>query len=118
MSKREPIVSLMDILDEINNIELFVKDIFSFEEFQTNKLVFYATIKALENIGEAVKNLPKNVKQKYDYSWKEIAGFRDIIAHEYFGVDKEIVWDVIQTELVGLKKAVYNLIEQINKGKK
>ncbi|HEK24905.1 MAG: DUF86 domain-containing protein [Desulfurella sp.] len=118
MSKREPLLILMDILDEINNIELFVKDISSFDEFQNNTLVFYATIKALENIGEAVKNLPKSVKQKYDYSWKEIAGFRDIIAHEYFGVDKEIVWDVIQTELLELRKAVYILIEQINKSQK
>ena len=104
MSKKRDIkLYLEDILDEIERIRRFVKDIKSFEEFYKNDLIYYAVLKSLENIGEAVKNIPEEIEKNYSVEWRKIAGFRDVIVHDYFGIDLEIVWDVIQTKLPELE---------------
>ena len=70
-----------------------------------------ATLRNLEILGEAVKHLPGNLASLYpDVAWKNIAGFRDFLAHAYFGVDEEIVWDSISTKLDPLETAVQALI--------
>ena len=72
-----------------------------------NKLIRDAVIRNLEVIGEAVKNIPKTVKDKYpQIEWREIAGLRDILAHRYFEVDLEIIGDIIKNKLPGLKDKV------------
>lgn len=58
----------------------------------------------MENIGEAVKNLPDDFKEDSDLEWSDIAGFRDMIVHQYFNADPEIVWDIVQNELSELKE--------------
>jgi uncharacterized protein with HEPN domain len=90
--QRHPKVYLKDILKAIKKIENYVENL-NFRKFSTNELVQDATVRNLEIIGEAVKKIPKEIKNKYpEIAWKKIAGLRDILIHEYFGVDLDILW--------------------------
>jgi uncharacterized protein with HEPN domain len=72
-----------------------------------------ATLRKLEVIGQAVKNLSTATKTRQpDIPWKRIAGMRDKVIHDYFGVNLEIVWAVVQQELPKLRAAVAELLEQ------
>ncbi len=110
--KREIKIILQDILDETNRINKFTHEIVNFQTFAKNELVFYAVLKALENVGEAVKNIPEDIKQQYPLEWKKIAGLRDVIIHEYFGIDAEIIWDVVKNKIPELERAVNSLISK------
>lgn len=102
--KREYKDYVKDILDSIEKIELFVKDIKNIEDFSNDEKTILAIEKLLENIGEAVKKIPKSVKDKYhSIQWQEIAGMRDILIHEYFGVDYEVVWKTIKEDIPAIK---------------
>jgi len=71
-----------------------------------------ACVRSLEVIGEAVKNLSEDFKIKEpDLEWRKIAGFRDKLIHYYFGVDWDIVWDVIRNKIPPLEKEIKQLIE-------
>lgn len=72
-----------------------------------------AVIRNLEIIGEAVKNLSENLRnQHFDIPWKQIAGMRDEMIHEYFGVDLDIVWNVVERDIPALKKKVNQLLSE------
>lgn len=73
-----------------------------------------AIIRRLEIIGEAVKNIPDDFKDKHpDVPWKEIAGMRDILIHEYFGVNLERVWKTAKEDLPEFKKTVSEILKEI-----
>jgi uncharacterized protein with HEPN domain len=96
---REVDVFFKDILQAINRIEAYTKGV-SYEAFHGNNLVQDAVVRNLEIIGEAVKHIPEGLQKQYpDIEWKKIAGLRDILIHAYFGIDKEIVWDVVENKL-------------------
>lgn len=100
---REILDYLEDILESINNIERFVEGM-DFNDFKKDEKTIYAVIRALEIIGEAVKNIPEEIKKKYpEIPWKNMAGMRDKLIHEYFGVNKRVVWDAIKEELPNIK---------------
>ena len=64
----------------------------------------FASIKQIEIIGEAAKNLSDETKQNYPtIEWREISGLRNILVHEYFGVDIDLIWQIIQTDIPNLK---------------
>lgn len=114
MSKKRNVrLYLEDILDEITRIKNFIKNINSYNEFLKNEMVYYAVLKALENIGEAVKKIPDKEKQYYPIDWKKISGFRDVIVHDYFGIDLEVVWEVIQKKLPELEIAVKFIFKKL-----
>ena len=70
-------------------------------------------IRNLEVIGEAVKKIPEEIRTQYPaVEWKKIAGVRDILIHEYFGIDVEIVWDIVQTKLPMLESQIAKLIAE------
>lgn len=97
---------LKDILDSIDKIEEYTKDL-SFEEFSHNEMVIDAVTRNFEIIGEASKNLPSKIKALgSDIPWNEMAGMRDKVIHEYFGVDLDIVWKTIKHRLPELKTAL------------
>ena len=76
----------------------------NFDEFNNDKKTLNAVIRSLEVIGEAVKNTPDSVKTKYPLiSWKIMSGMRDKLIHGYFGIDNEILWKTIKTNIPPLK---------------
>lgn len=82
------------------------------EDLSNNELVKDAVIRNLEVIGEAVKKLPDNAKVIYgDIPCRKIAGLRDILIHEYFGININIVWDVIKNKIEDLKTTVLEMYE-------
>ena len=112
MSKRSLKVYLLDILDEIERIERFFSSITSEIDLQKSELVFYATLKSLENIGEAVKHIPEGIKNSYpQIPWKQIIAFRNILVHEYFGISFPIVYDIVVNELPELKKVINEILK-------
>ena len=102
--KRDLIMFLDDILDSINAIEEFSKDMKK-KELLSNRLKQSAIVREIEVIGEAVKNIPDSFREKHlNIPWTKIAGMRDIIIHGYFRVDLDAVWNVIKRDLPSLKK--------------
>ena len=100
---------LKHILDAANTIENYVRGL-SFEDFLLNKLVQDGVVRELEIIGEAVKNLSQKIRSEGSgIPWKNIAGMRDFLAHEYFGVDLEEVWETVTKDLAVLKDTVQKL---------
>ena len=90
--KRTYVLYLKDILEAIERIESYVKG-FTFEQFAKSTLVIDAVVRNFEIIGEATKNIPEEIKRENPLiKWKEMAGMRDKLAHEYFGVDIDILW--------------------------
>jgi len=110
--KRNLNLFLEDILDSINLIEKSTKNM-SKKEFEENKDIQDATIRRIEIIGEAVKNITLNFKSKYpEVEWKKIAGTRDIFIHAYFKIDLEKIWEVVKKDLFFLKKEIRKILEK------
>jgi len=99
MSKRGVVEILSDIKEAISRISNYIKDV-SYEQFLYDLKTQDAVVRNFEIIGEAVKLLPEELKKKYDaIPWIKIAGIRDRLIHQYFGVNYEILWIIIQEEL-------------------
>ena len=108
--KREYRDFLVDILNAVNDIEVFIKDI-DFETFVNSREKIYATIYCLQIIGEAVKNLPEEIKEGYpEIPWRKVAGMRDRLIHGYFTVDFDKVWETIKRDLLPLKKTITKIL--------
>ena len=104
---------LKDILSAVKRIEKYTKHL-SFRSFKKSDLVIDGVIRNLEIIGEAAKKLPPGIKEKYrEVEWRKIAGLRDILAHEYFGVDLEVIWGIVKSKLPELKKAIGAVSKEI-----
>ncbi len=92
------------ILDAISKIEDYLKDVL-YDDFIEDDMRIDAVVRELEIIGEAVKNLSSEFKNKRKHiPWKEISGMRDKLTHEYFGVDLQIVWNTCKEDILILKK--------------
>ena len=101
---------LKDMLEAIQKIERYSEKM-SLDTLLEDDLVQDAIIRNLEILGEAVKNIPEHVKNEHpDIEWKKIAGLRDIITHAYFGIDVEIIWDVVENKIPSLKKSILEIL--------
>lgn len=110
---KEDKVYLLHIRDSIENIEKFVGD-FDYEKFLKNELAQSASIRQIEIIGEAVKKLSFNLKKQYtEIPWRDIAGMRDKLIHDYFGVDAKRVWKTIKRDLPELKKKIEEMLKNL-----
>lgn len=99
MKQRDYRLFIQDILNSIRDAREFVQGM-SYEEFLADRKTQHAVVRAIEIIGEAAKNVPQAVRERYpDIPWSDMARMRDKVAHGYWGIDYEIVWRVVQEEL-------------------
>jgi uncharacterized protein with HEPN domain len=92
-----------DIIEAMDDAVSFTENM-KYEEFVEDRKTVYAVIRAIEIIGEAVKRIPDSVKSRYQQiPWRDMAGMRDKLIHEYFGVDSRAVWDTVKKDIPNLK---------------
>ncbi|MCO6040332.1 HepT-like ribonuclease domain-containing protein [Thermococcus alcaliphilus] len=109
---RDPYLYIEDILNSIEKIKRYTVGM-AFRDFIRDEKTIDAVLRNLEVIGEAAKNIPKEIQQKYpQIPWKEIAGMRDRLIHAYFGVDLEIVWHTITSDLPKLESELSKIIKR------
>lgn len=102
-----------DIIKAMKNAMDFVRDM-SYEEFVKDTKTVYAVIRAIEIIGEAVKNVPEDVRNKYpEIPWRAMAGMRDKVIHAYFGVKLERVWEVVKRDIPNLKPKFEKILAEL-----
>lgn len=105
-------VYLNHILEALQKIELYVSKI-SYEEFLSEDLVLDAVVRELEIIGEASRKISEEYKNEHpQLPWSKMAGMRNKLIHEYFGVDKKIIWETCQTDLKDLKVVLLPLVTE------
>jgi uncharacterized protein with HEPN domain len=110
-----PIEYLRHIFDEISYIEDVIYDIDE-ADFFTDETLKRSFVRSIEIIGEAAKKVPVDFKDKHsNIDWKRIAGMRDKLIHDYFGVDYHIVWDVAKNKLPELKQKIAGIINEQGK---
>ena len=102
-----------DIIDSINKIQKFIRGV-TYQRFVKDEKTIYAVIRAVEVIGEAAKNIPHSLRKKYpDIPWKDMAGMRDKLIHEYFGVKLDIVWNTVKNELPSLRDKFMKVLKYL-----
>ena len=103
---KEDLIFIKHIIESIRYIEIFSKGL-SKKEFKENKLKQNAIIRELEIMGEAVKNLSKEFRDKHNHiEWGLIAGLRDRLIHHYFGVELDRIWIVLEKDLPKIKEEI------------
>jgi len=110
---RDVLVYFEDILEAIKRIDTYTTD-FHLDRFKSDPKTVDAVVRNFEIIGEAVKKIPDSIRKQHpSIEWQKIAGLRDILIHEYFGIDAEIIWDVIQTKLPSFKNTISKIIQDL-----
>lgn len=111
MSKRREMADYLDdILTAIADVEEFTRGMY-YETFAEDKKTVNAVIRSLEVLGEATKRIPTSFRQKHpDIPWSKMVGMRDVLIHDYMGVDLKTVWKVAQERLTELKPLIERLI--------
>lgn len=105
-------VYLDDIVEAAARISDYIRGL-DIEGLKNDRKTLDAIVRNLEVIGEATKGIPDEVRSRYpDIEWKKIAGLRDILIHQYFGIDVNIVWDVIKNKLPLFERQVKSILSE------
>jgi uncharacterized protein with HEPN domain len=109
---RSYILYLEDILESANNIQDYVGNL-SYQKLIGDRMRLDAIVRNFEIIGEASGKIPQDIRNKYPFiEWRKIADFRNILAHEYFGIDCEIMWEIIKDKLPELKRGIQTILKK------
>lgn len=104
---------LNDMLEASQNARRFVDGI-TYEQFAADIEKVYAVTRALEIVGEAAKKVPAAVRRRYpEIPWRSVSGMRDILIHDYFGVDLKRVWQVLEDDLQTLESVVQRMLDEL-----
>lgn len=108
---RDEMLYLRHILDAINTVEEYLQGV-SESQFNNTRLVQDGVIRQIEIVGEAVRHISKDIRRTYpEIPWQDVAGMRDKLIHDYFGVDIEKVWYTAQEDLPVLKEQVIGILK-------
>lgn len=111
MSKRDYKLYMEDILESIEKINIYTKGM-NWEKFAGDNKTIDAAIRNLEIIGEASRQIPEAIKNNYpDVDWRGMIDFRNVIIHEYFGINIKIIWDIIENELPLLEEKIKKIFK-------
>jgi len=111
---RNYLLYLEDIFASASKILNYAGDM-SYADLITDEMRLEAIVRNFEIIGEAASKIPQNIKDKYLFiEWRKISDFRNVLAHEYFGIDYEIMWEIIKDKLPVLLVSVKTIIEKEN----
>ncbi len=111
--KRDNRLYIDDMIESINNIEEYITEIIK-ENFAKDKKTIDAVVRNLEVLGEAAKHIPENLKKEFpDIPWREIAGMRNKLIHEYFGIDIEILQKTVYESLPNLKAPLLKMLQEL-----
>lgn len=106
---------LLHILESIIEIEGYTSQA-DFESFLDNSMMRFASIKQIEIIGEAANYITEETKSRFNnIQWRQIIGLRHILVHEYFGIDNNLIWQIIADDIPKLKAGIEKVISSINK---
>ena len=112
MIRREYKLYIEDILLAMDKIERYTKG-FSYVSFMKDEMVVDAVVRNLQIIGEATRNIPEDVKGRSSHiPWQRMTGLRNIIVHEYFGVDLTMIWEIITENLPDTKPAIQEMLKK------
>lgn len=110
--KRRFDLYLRDMVEAIKRVERYTGGLI-FEEFREDSLVVDAVLRNLEVIGEAVAQLPEDIRQRHPVvPWRDIKAFRNVVAHHYWEIHFERVWDIIENKLKPLKRQVEDILKE------
>jgi uncharacterized protein with HEPN domain len=109
--RRDVAVFLDDIIEACDKIFRYTSG-FTVEQFCRDEKTIDAVVRNLEVIGEATKNLPDETRAKIAVDWKKIAGLRDVLIHGYFGIDLEIIWDIVQNKIPTLRREISSYLSE------
>lgn len=106
-------VRLFHIIDTIDEIEIYTENV-TLDDFVKNSMMFNATLRQLEIIGEASNRLSEQLLQNNtDIPWARIIGLRNLVIHEYFGIDDITIWNVIKINLPSLKEKISRIVSEL-----
>ena len=103
----------LHISESINEIENYVSNV-TFEKFDSDSMMKFASIKQIEIIGEAANYITEETKSKFsNIQWRQIIGLRHILVHEYFGIDSKLIWQIITNDIPRLKEDIQIILSTL-----
>lgn len=111
--KRDYRLFLQDIVDSIERLKAYTKHL-TYQKFCRNQIILDASVRNIEIIGEAITNIPEEIKTKSpEIPWTKVKSFRNMVIHQYWVIDTEILWNIIQTKIEPLRLQIEELLSKV-----